>query len=337
MLTLGLLTPNPKDATSVYRAWGPWTAVKREICLHNMTESEVSWVSLANIDCLFLHRPYSSGHSELVNRAKSMNIPIVLDFDDDLLNVHPSNPSFGIYSDPSVQHLIKMVISKADVVIVSTAELKKIYEPFAKQVIVIKNKLPSHLIPEPIYANPKALPRKTVLWRGTPHHDVNLRHYEKAIGHIMRTRRDYTWTFFGHRPWQLADYGHPHQVHQLATNDAFTFYHELRNLHSRIQVVPLVNNSFNRAKSNIAYLEGCGYARSVLVVPDLPEWKGLPGTVSYEADNITSFRDATLRAMDLSQKQWDMLSAAAHEYVLSSGLVQEAAEERLKLLYELCE
>ncbi len=55
----------------------------------------------------------------------------------------------------------------------------------------------------------------------------------------------------------------------------------IHRLQPAIMIVPLVDNDFNRAKSNIAWLEGC-FAGAAVIAPDFPEFQR-PGVLNYSS------------------------------------------------------
>src|ERR1035437_9869971 len=78
-------------------------------------------------------------------------------------------------------------------------------------------------------------------------------------------------------------------------------------------IVPLVDSEFNRAKSNIAWLEGT-YAGAAVVARSLPEF-GVPGCIHYEDPKEFSnvVRDALAsseRRKSAVRKSWSHISKA---------------------------
>jgi hypothetical protein len=334
-ITLGIHTPNPKDATSIYRAWGPWSVHRNEVNLFQLNAGDPNWVDFCCYDAIFVHRPFEQAHLNMVSRAKQLGVPVWLDFDDDLFSLHISNRQHERYDQDSTRNLISLCCKEASLITVSTPALAKVYSQFNKRVEVIANKIPDHLLGRILNRDRATLPRKTILWRGTEHHDVNLRFYERPILETIKDKPEWTWCFFGHKPWAIIEQANPGQVEHRADSDPFGFYNQLFNLNCWVQVVPLVDSAFNRAKSNIAYLEGAGFGGSVVVAPNLPEWNALTGIVNYKAMDHSSFKEALGRVLEMSLKEWHNMAGLARKYVRKNGTVSSLGTARLDLLDSL--
>ena len=73
--------------------------------------------------------------------------------------------------------------------------------------------------------------------------------------------------------------------------DPIDYHQFIRKIFPAICIVPLVNNAFNQAKSNIAWIEATS-AGAVTLAPDMPEWRR-PGVVLY--NDADTFRDRLLK------------------------------------------
>ena len=93
------LIPNPTDGTSLYRGWGPLSRIKKHLPeVEFIVANTVDWSVLINCDGAFLQRPFTEGHLKICEMIKNMGIKLWVDYDDDLLNVPRSNPTFENYS-----------------------------------------------------------------------------------------------------------------------------------------------------------------------------------------------------------------------------------------------
>lgn len=329
MITLGLHTPNPKDATSFYRAFGPWSELKDKINILPIDHVTMDWSRASFIDALFIHRPFSPVHLDMCKNAKKLGIPIWIDFDDDLFNVHYSNNNHDLYDRPQTQDHLAKIISSSDLVTVSTNQLATIYSQFSNNIKVIPNSLPKNILSDLIYRNIKTAPKKIILWRGTPHHEMNLHHYQGAFQTLMRNNPDWHFLFFGYRPWFIMERGNIGQSSHMASPSLIEYFYDLQNIQAAIQVVPLINHKFNLSKSNIAYLEGSGIGGSVCVVPDSDEWRELKHCSHYKFGNADSFVEATQRVIDMSfSERWKMADKA-REYITSNHLSRPRIRKEL--------
>lgn len=335
MIQLGLHTPNPRDSTSIYRAWGPWSALKNEIDITPIGSDDAHWNIMSMIDVLFMHRPFAHYHLRMLDTAIKFNIPIWIDYDDDLFNVHSSNDNHAVYDSPDTQKILENLLNKANLITVSTNALANSLRQRTKNtnIFVIENKLPDHLTGKLLHKIRNQTPSKRILWRGTKHHEMNLKVFEKLFIDLIKERPDWCWTFYGWRPWYLMDHSNPGQTEHMADSDPFAFFQSLHKINASIQVVPLINNAFNQAKSNIAMLEGSGYGESLIVAPEMPEWIAKPGVINF--NDADSFMQAMRTAMNMNPQQSFDMRSLSHEWVLNEGVLSKFIKQRFDLIKEL--
>ena len=104
---LAVLTPRADDATSLVRAMGPLAAMEREDHRLEIRRPaigpqghELTWDWLLSCEALLVQRPWLPVHAQLIVQAKMMGIPVWVDWDDDYLSIHPSNPSARHFQVP---------------------------------------------------------------------------------------------------------------------------------------------------------------------------------------------------------------------------------------------
>jgi len=271
------LTPVRDDTTSFYRAAGIFRDLKRklpgiEVDLFNVGEiSKLTWSVIGLYDIVFLQRPYNQ--LALARYLKLMHIPLWIDYDDNLFVIPQANQrAFDVYmTDEGIQTQLVEIAKIADVVTVSTAALKKTYDHLNADVRVIPNALPFDYIGKP-HEGPT---KNAVLWRGGDSHRMDLRVHEMGILQAMDKYHDWEFTFAGYNPWQFVarnkKYNKP--------LDPLLYFQWLKEYAPKVMQVPLVDDLFNRCKSNIAALEGT-FAGAVCLIPDWEEWQ-IPGSFRY--------------------------------------------------------
>jgi len=320
MIKLGIFTPNPKDSTSLYRCLGPWSYYKQGVDLVPINADELTWNNLALIDVLFMHRPFEPRHMAAMHASQKLNIPVWIDFDDDLFNVHLSNDNHMLYDNPQTSSNLIKLLKYANIVTASTVALANSLKQQSngRDILVLNNKLPDHLTGNIIGDDFKKAPTKRILWRGTKHHEMNLKHFEAPIVDCIKQRPDWVWTFYGWRPWYLMEQSNPCQTEHMADADQFSFFESLRKINASIQIVPLVDNKFNQSKSNIALLEGSAYGQSLIIAPAMPEWI-VPGVINYS--DRESLRDSILMAMEFDKTKLDEMRFSTRKWVKEHGLM----------------
>ena len=86
---IGAVISIPQGACSYYRSIGAFSKIK-DIKFDLLEKG--NWVNYSSIDILYMERPVLPSFIEGMRMAKSFNIPIWVDFDDDLFNVPKYNP-----------------------------------------------------------------------------------------------------------------------------------------------------------------------------------------------------------------------------------------------------
>jgi len=289
MKTLRILcaAPGPTDATSYYRALGPMTVMRKqfediEITMGGQNSSDYDWPQLRFHDVLYFQRPSIPAHASIISRAAQSGVPVVIDFDDELTAVPKGNSTYPMYSNPANQAAIMTCLKLATHVMVSTEHLKEKLSQFtdANKITVVPNALDNYALKQRADLPAMKDRRKIVLWRGSSTHVEDLLEYKNEILYCAKENPDWHWLFIGLEPWFLAKemkegtYSHgPWTTHE-------DYFRTIKNVAAPIQIVPLSDNSFNRSKSNIAWIEG-SLAGSAVLCPHWQAWN-YPGALMYE-------------------------------------------------------
>lgn len=241
---LALLAPDHLDGTSWYRAAGPLAHLARfiwrELEFVPLLEP-AGWSSFMFCDAIFIQRPHSPQSLDWIRRANDMRIPIWMDVDDDLQALSPSHNSFLPYQ--TIKEDIKEIFKRSTIISVSTRALAdKIQSQTDATVVHVPNAVDETLLH---YSPPKTLDPKFLVWRGSNTHREDV-----ELARRLFTRPDIKMHYWGHvPPW-------------LRSGDTITpwlpmnqYMRELAYCDAGAMVVPLVDNEFNRARSNCSWLE----------------------------------------------------------------------------------
>lgn len=352
MRTLLMVVPDATDATSFYRAIGPFGDLKRNLEWSFMVHNQVNWAQIAWADVVFLQRPFTPQHKQIVDMIKANNKPVWVDFDDDLYSVPYSNRTHGVYNRKEVQNNITEIAIKADVITVSTRALRDVFVNVLKEikksdfdkegavldldkVKVVPNAYNHRLFKH--YRNGEfASPNKLIAWRGSDTHAKDLLEYTSAIKHAMANDLTWTMNFVGSPFWltieELDTIPGLKETNVIVTEslDPIEFNRFLAKVRPSLFVVPLWDCPFNRSKSNIAWLEGI-HAGAVSLVPDWPEWQ-VPGAIRYR--NPGDFERKLLKAMRGEYNLKEM-HAEGWDYVMSELRLDIVNESRREILLSL--
>lgn len=334
MKTLGVVCPCFEDATSLYRGMGPLAGLKNHVQLEKLyLDKGINWEKIRHLDGMFFQRAFNTTHLEVLKMAKNSHLPIWLDYDDDLFHVPTDNPTWKIYGKDAVKITIKECLKLADFVSVSTRALQDSFEEQLKDelkkpvFVVIPNahdnlKLKRDLSPQR---------DKFVMWRGSETHIRDLLTYAPEIVRLSNEFPEWTWLFLGQYPWMMVEHVPPGRMMYNDAVDPVLYFKLIKELRPSLMFAPLHDSKFNRAKSNIVWLEAT-YAGAATVAPEWEEWRK-PGVLHYS--NRQEFHSAMHSAM--KSTELSKLTEASWQYIEENLTLSKVNELRVDLLSRLFE
>lgn len=299
--------PDPTDATSFYRGLGPLISLKKTNREIEIFSAETwTWNTLLSADIAFLQRPFTQKHQKMAYMIKEHELPLWVDYDDNLLCVPQSNPTHRIFSEAFER--IKDILSIADVVTVSTLELARTFSKLNKNVVIVPNGLNEHFFKK----LEKTKRNKIITWRGSKTHEEDLYNFKYELKELSEKHKDFAWVFMGDCPFFIKHY--MKNVHHIPTMDIVEYHTQLKHFRPLAHIVPLVDNAFNKSKSNISWIEGT-YAGASVVAPNWEEWD-MVGCYNY-SDRASFFTvlDSVL-TYELNSIE-DSICAIESEFLLS--------------------
>lgn len=179
-----------------------------------------------------------------MNLRKWSGAKLIVDIDDNLYNIPFDNPS----SKKAQQYQAnwEVCLRMADGVTVSVPYLAKLYKHLNKNIYVNYNGLDFDYW-DSLERPENATGKLRIGWRGMAGHKDDISLLE---GVITALKKDYDFTFvtFGTYKPPFSDEHHP--------PIEFRYYpQQLANLRCDLAIVPLVDSTFNRSKSNLSWLE----------------------------------------------------------------------------------
>lgn len=281
--------PIAADATSFYRGFGPFNQLAKKNpdveIVNGSNDFEFNWHTIQNIDVVFLQRPSTPTCVQMMRLCQQYKKPTWIDYDDDYIRIPETNPRHGMYTDTIRQVHIRECVAMADVITVSTEYIKQslIAELSPKaEIFVVPNACDFNLF------SPAKTPNntKTVLWRGGDTHAKDAEAFKDAILQCFDEFPEYHWVFYGHRfDWLIKhalDVGNENHK-RISVYDflgVMEYFTNLMQTRPEIMIVPLEDNDFNRAKSNISWIEGT-MAGAAVMARDLPEFVAAKGCAEF--------------------------------------------------------
>ena len=273
------ICPNPSDGTSWYRAALPMARLQQSHDNFQFVEygrSDLDWSDMVNFDILFIQRPYGVKFLELANKAITLGLKVWVDFDDMIWDVPEhsvARASYGKKVANEIIMLIKHLNPEKTIITVSTQELKEqvlLISPVAN-VWVIANALDEKIFfPLPKKSSPRIV---DFAWRGSDTHQQDLHIHYNTLKEVTKS---HTVEFIGHNPFWAREFKHVILSHPGGLLEYFKYISQRK---WGAFVVMLEDNTFNRCKSNIMYLEAV-YAGANVIAPAWPEWNR-PGVLTY--------------------------------------------------------
>lgn len=291
MYSLLVNIPHLTDATSWYRAARPLGVLRKQFRnIQYQIMDTYNWATCSFPDAAFFQRPFTPKHWDTIQMVKSEGMKVWIDYDDLLTEVPTDNPTYSQYSAPAIQEVLPKIISSADVLTVSTKVLKEEYSKWNKNIVVIPNSFDFKQCnnrPE------KMTPRMPILtWRGSKTHDRDLMEYARVIIEVQNSKNPealkHVWQYIGTNPWFITNFTPHERTVWAEPMDPKIYLEHLMITSSKAMHVPLHDSKFNRAKSNIAWIEA-SYAGMATICPDWEEWRN-PGSILYKTPG--EYRDA---------------------------------------------
>lgn len=256
---------------------GPWSRIAKQ----NRQQIEVlysqrpCWADVRQSDIVFMQRPSTVEWIKAAEACKHFEVPLWVDWDDDIFSLPRDNPTYRTYS--KLLPIITEFIQMADLVTSSTKFLAHSLGLLNQRVEV----LPNVLDPALYKFRSNAPKNNMVLWRGTATHERDVASVAPQLVRVAQANPSWTFCFVGADPyaWEVSE-KMPNVVRITEQMDPATFFGTICTLNPKVLIAPLHDNKFNRSKSNIAALEGA-LAGAAVVAPNWEEWR-IPGVNLYE-------------------------------------------------------
>lgn len=312
--------------SNMYRSTAPFSELRRKYNLEVdiFTGPSFRWDEAAYYDMAFFLWPNTEQVMNIMGALKFMGVPIWVDYDDDPWNLPDDNPVAKDYAEGGmVRKCIEQACKEADIVTVSTPKLLEVFGQKSKNV---------HLIPnaywDKMWPMSKAPRKRAILWRGALGHNKDM---ESVFGEMVELQTkypDWPWVFVGEPNKELIALLNPQQTIVVPYQHPNAYIRTLIDLSCPIQVVPLLDHTFNKTKSNCSWLEACCAGSAVIAPEYLPEFDK-PGITKYKdpkdfMEKVEMLINDPKMCEDLVEKsRW----AIGKDYMLS-----DINEKRAKIL-----
>lgn len=303
-------------ATMQIRMVGPFSQSGVEFTqAHNFFEPSGRQL-LSRFDAVVVHRAIRNQcriYSPLIAAAREQQIPVILDIDDLLLQLPRSHPDHAKYQAQMVRTL--KVVLDADHIVASTPSLAAQLSKFHSSVEVIYNDLPRHAWKD--VCGSRSMRRTgsngtvvTIGYIGSPSHLPDLLSVENAILAVLERNPGQVRFVSAGVPLPSRLRANPNvefvKPSKQIRHDYSAFVQFASSLSIDVGIAPLLDNEFNRCKSDIKFQE-----YSAL---------GIPGLYS----DLPPYRDRVRHGENgLLAVNCDQWESSLHSLVASSELRSE--------------
>jgi hypothetical protein len=322
--------PMPLSAVAFYRSIGVFSYLsKLDPTITISVPESISWAALSGTDIFYMQRPQSPRDLLTLNMARNFNIPVWVDYDDLLHEIPRYNPGWDYFRKPPAEPLNRIIeaITAADIVTVSTPAIRDYYLKYNKNIHVIENAHNDYRYPLKIVNDTY----ENVNWRGSNTHRQDILSVATYIFDLAQQYSNWKFSFIGNDLWYITE-RIPNCIH-LKECDIIDYFYFIREWKSAIQINPLLDNAFNIAKSNIAFIEGT-YAGSATIAPDLPEFSKCQGAILYTPDDGKIFAyqlEKCMKSKSYRQEKY----RESFEYVRDNLLLSQVNRKRIEIIGEL--
>lgn len=314
--------PSPLDGTAYWRVASPFAHLRKVAADFDFTiVDKCDTNKLLAHDVLLLQRPFTGDHVAAAQTAKLLGRKIWCDWDDDILDVPVNNGRYFVYQRESFKQNVRALARMADVVTTTNEELAKRFRAAgARNVVKIPNAL------DPLLtlgaADEDKIAVRRVAWRGGDSHNQDLLSMGAAFPRVAADfEGEVLWHFVGFNPHWLLNAFPAQSVHVHEwIGDVITYLRFMAQLRPSILAVPLIDDAFNRAKSNISVIEAA-WMGAVPVVPAWLEGCDLPGVFTYKNDGDfeRALREAaSVSETELQQRLGALRDAVSKDWTLDS-------------------
>lgn len=191
------------------------------------------------------------GLTTLTGIRECYGLPVVAEMDDNILSCPTYNPASGYFNpDSEIRKCAVTQLRESDAIIVSTPHLAEVYNEFNEYVYQVPNCIDFEMWNRAQRHKNKG--KITIGWAGGATHDADLAIIEPVMKHILAKYPNVEFCFV-HGGNKYAGMKGVRCTTDYARIDKYPKY--LAKQGFDIGIAPLVDNAFNRGKSNLRWLE----------------------------------------------------------------------------------
>jgi glycosyltransferase involved in cell wall biosynthesis len=287
------------------------------------------------VKCVKVQRQASSDQREFIKYLKSIQpqhgFKLVYEVDDVVFreDIPDYNKFKFAFDNDEIRNNCIEIINLCDEVTVTCDYMRKLYQERTgkKEITVIPNFVPYSWMGHQYnknriwnnYDKNKKKPR--VLYTGSgAHYDVDNKNggiddFSHVVELVKKTVDKYQWVFVGAFPPPLLPFIQSKKIEFHNWQSLADYPDFINSLNAQVMIAPLLDNSFNRSKSDIKFIEACVLGLPCLV-QDMETYKNAPEFLKFKTGE------------DLEQKLESILKNKA-QYYRNTELFRHIGMQRL--------
>ena len=254
-----------------------------------------------NVKAVKLQRQASSDQREFVKFLKQVQqehkFRLIYEVDDVVFREEiPDYNRFKFaFDNPEIRNNCIEIINMCDEVVVTCDYMRKLYQEKTgkKEITVVPNFVPynwmGHVFDRrAIYdAYDRNIKKPRILYTGSgAHYDIDNKNggiddFSHIISLVERTIDKYQWIFVGSFPPPLAKYVQQKKIEFHEWKPIAVYPQFIASLKAQVMIAPLLDNNFNRSKSDIKFIEACVLGLPCMV-QDMETYKDAPDFLKFK-------------------------------------------------------
>ena len=262
-----------------------------------------------NVKCVKVQRQASSDQREFIKYLKNIQaqhgFKLIYEVDDVVFreDIPDYNKFKFAFDNDEIRNNCIEIINLCDEVTVTCDYMRKLYQERTgkKEITVIPNFVPYSWMGHQYnknriwnnYDKHKKKPR--ILYTGSgAHYDVDNKNggiddFSHVLELVKKTIDKYQWIFVGAFPPPLLPYVQNKQIEFHNWQSLADYPDFINNLNAQVMIAPLLDNSFNRSKSDIKFIEACVLGLPCMV-QDMETYKNAPEFLKFKTGEDLEFK-----------------------------------------------
>ncbi len=236
-------------ACAWYRAYVPGVQLKK-LGYDVVMDDKFRLEDIERFDVIVFQRKYDPRFLEAIRQANAAGKLTVYELDDDLWSVARNNPAYNVWGNPQILAGAVGCMRECAMITTTTHYLANRLRTFNPNVKVLPNMLPASGwdYPEP---HEQREDRVVLGWAGSSSHVEDLHILDDVVQQMLDRYPHVEFAIAGGS--MLANITEGERVHRLAACDIRNYPKLLESFD--IGLIPLTDTAFNRAKSDLKFVE----------------------------------------------------------------------------------